>query len=529
MDNNLIQVVNMDDDVNIYHPGDETPLDPLPKKEEFGSSVPTLKEHRTSGYTIYIDLPETDHEMLLVHGYLGHRIKVSRNVALFLRSKDDKRAPKPLYGEWKDPDYRKEMVARPAQEVIDLLIKKGFMTKRSREEELNFFREYATRRASRLINVAPSYLIMPTYSCNLRCPYCFQDHMRTDPNYSHLLAKMTKDTVDLIIDNIKNIEARHNFHADESYVRPFKFFGGEPLLEENKDIIEYVIKKAKTIGRARFKAISNGTDLHHYKDLLGPEGICEIQITLDGKPEEHDKRRIYPDGKGSFELIRENISMALGLGVKINVRVNVDKNNIDDLPELADVIVANGWDKYKNFGSYLAAIVAHNENTDGDECFGTHELNRDFRGLKERFPQLKVFHFDGDSMKRKARSIIENGKDSSFLSPLYCGAHSKMYVIDAFADLYACYEKTGDKKIRIGSIDKKTGLNINVANECNWRSRTVASNPVCSQCRYALFCGGGCAINAEVKTGKLHANFCDSYGKRFRESVAQAYTESCTE
>jgi uncharacterized protein len=531
MDNNaIIQMFNVNEEatteVNKFDPQGMPELKPFPTS--FESSAPTLTEPRTSGYTIYVDLPNTDEEMLIVHGYLGHRIKVAKDVGLFLRSKEDKKPPRPMYGEWVDPDYRTEDVAQPDEQTVTKLRKLGFLTMRTQQQELSFFRQFATTRAKRQVNALPYYLLMPTYSCNLRCPYCFQDHMRTDPAYKHLLNMMSEETVDLIFSQLPDLELRHGVDDKPELKRTYKLFGGEPLLQESRPIIEYIMKKARSYSPAKFVAISNGTDLHHYEDLLGPDGIEEIQITLDGKPEEHDKRRIYPNGEGSFDLIAKNITMALKAGVKIIARVNVDKNNLADLPELASVIQSHGWHEFKNFGSYLAVIVAHNDQTDDKECFGTRELNISFTELKKQHPQCSVFQFDGDSMKKKARMVFEQGKESSLMLPQYCGAHNNMYVIDPFADIYACYEKTGDKKIRIGHFDKDTGLNINVKNECHWRSRTVASNPICSQCRYALYCGGGCAINAEVRTGKLHANFCDSFGKRFRESIAEVYVEGAS-
>jgi len=49
-----------------------------------------------------------------------------------------------------------------------------------------------------------------------------------------------------------------------------------------------------------------------------------------------------------------------------------------------------------------------------------------------------------------------------------------------------------------------------------WRERSIASNPVCSRCPYAFYCGGGCALLAEMKNGTLDSNFCDSFAKRFK-------------
>jgi uncharacterized protein len=51
----------------------------------------------------------------------------------------------------------------------------------------------------------------------------------------------------------------------------------------------------------------------------------------------------------------------------------------------------------------------------------------------------------------------------------------------------------------------------------------VASNPVCRRCRYALHCGGGCAVLALGRSGQYHSHFCDGFASRFRSSVAEAY------
>jgi uncharacterized protein len=100
-----------------------------------------------------------------------------------------------------------------------------------------------------------------------------------------------------------------------------------------------------------------------------------------------------------------------------------------------------------------------------------------------------------------------------------------MYIFDSFADIYACWDRTGDPTLRIGHVDESGSVHLNTQVNALWKSRTVASNPVCKRCRYALHCGGGCAILALGKTGKYNSNFCDGYASRFRENVAQAYSD----
>lgn len=478
---------------------------------------------RTSSYTIYVDLPDSRDEMLLVHGYTGAYDRVSRRVANYLRSLESKRPPKPLYGEWlSEPDLPDE-VTPPGEETLKLLESRGYLTKFDREKEQEFFGRLALKLAERSAHQPPSYIFMPTYSCNLRCPYCFQDHMRTDPNFKHLLRTMSTDMVDRYFKALPAIEAEHGIDAGPDHERNIGFFGGEPLLAANRSIVEYIMEKARSMGNAVFWAVSNATEIEAYDGLLGPEGIAQIQITLDGPPDEHNQRRVYPDGSGSFDKIARNIDFALERGVMISVRLNIDRNNIDDIPRLAEVIASYRWPEHRNFNVYTAPIHASNEKTDRKTTFNSWELDKALTEMREEHPHTTFIGRPDEGIRVRARQIFDQKELIPNLRPHFCGAHDGMYILDSFGDLYACWEKTGDAKIRLGHVDADSNVHFQLPVKKEWRTRSVASNPVCKQCRYALHCGGGCAILALGQRGTMHANYCDGYASRFRASIAEAY------
>src|SRR6185295_8716230 len=170
---------------------DHAPAFPLP--EELGTEeTSSAPAHvlRTSSYTIYVDLPGNSQEMLLVHGYTGAYDKVSRRVATYVRSLAARRPPKPLYGDWSPEPKIEGEVPTPSDQTLDVLKRRGYLTEMSFAEEENFFEKLVGTFHQRSTTWQPSYMVMPTYNCNLRCSYCFQDHMRTDPRYSHLLRMM---------------------------------------------------------------------------------------------------------------------------------------------------------------------------------------------------------------------------------------------------------------------------------------------------------------------------------------------------
>ncbi|HAX79922.1 MAG TPA: radical SAM protein [Cyanobacteria bacterium UBA11372] len=481
---------------------------------------------RTSSYIIYVDLPGEADQMLLVHGYTGAYDKVSRRVATYVRSLEVGHSPKPLYGDWSPEPPIEGTIIPPSQATIELLKKRGYLTEMTVDSEEEFFVKMATKLHHFQKQLMPSYIFMPTYSCNLRCPYCFQDHMRTDPNFKHLLRTMQPEMVDRIFGAFPKIESGHGVPEDADIPRNITFFGGEPLLESSHEIVEYIINKALSLGKANFSAVTNGTELHAYQDLLNSEKISSLQITLDGTPDEHDKRRIYADGSGSFEKIARNITMALDLGVAVSVRMNIDRNNIKQLPELADEMIARNWHNYNNFSAYTAPIHVSNEKTDIKTTFTSWELDLALDELRRVYPKMNIIRRPDDWLINRARQLFERQSNPipSFHAS-FCGAHNKMYVLDAFGDIYACWERTGDPKIRIGHIDENSEVIFNEELNQTWRNRTVITNPTCRKCRYAFSCGGGCAVMAMNHKGKFHTNYCDGFANRFRASVAEAYQD----
>lgn len=96
----------------------------------------------------------------------------------------------------------------------------------------------------------------------------------------------------------------------ELHSKKIILYGGEPLLKQNKEIIKYIVSKGNNHGY-HFTAITNGYDLEHFIDLLSPDKINHLQISIDGTEEKHNNRRThFSDGK-SFQKIMNNIVFAL--------------------------------------------------------------------------------------------------------------------------------------------------------------------------------------------------------------------------
>lgn len=290
--------------------------------------------YRVSSYTIYVPLPEDPLSIILIHAYTGAMDKVRKHIARFLQSN-------PILAE---TDLSK---APLREQTIRYLITRGYLTHKLPSEEKQDVAHLADlfHKRSRV----SSFLFLVAYNCNFRCPYCFENDI-SSKGKAWSKKVFTKELVARAYDAMMEIQSDKKLQ-----LRTITLYGGEPLLKENYEIVEFIISQGKARDFA-FKAITNGYDLDSFESLLGPGLIAFIQVTIDGKPDSHDKRRThFQDGK-TFNRILSNIHIALQKKVKISVRVNTDGTNFEDLNDLTMLFKEQGFFKQKNFSMYSALV-----------------------------------------------------------------------------------------------------------------------------------------------------------------------------
>jgi uncharacterized protein len=118
---------------------------------------------RASSYNIYVDLPDEPNAMLLVHGVSGAYDKVSKQVVTYARSLEARQAPKPLHGDWTPTPLIDGQVRPPSGETLEALLRRGYLTDLSLEQEEDDFRQRAEALHER--SRAPTYVLMLTYDC----------------------------------------------------------------------------------------------------------------------------------------------------------------------------------------------------------------------------------------------------------------------------------------------------------------------------------------------------------------------------
>ncbi len=301
---------------------------------------------RTSDYNIYVPLPDSD-KYIMIHGYSGAVDVVPKGVVEFLRGFED--------GDSLDS-------ASLTKETFASLKQRGYLTERTPEQEQNFVCKLG-RLLHNVQKKRAGFLVMPTYDCNLRCSYCYERRLCVKGR-AWLEKTMDRNMVDAVYEAVAWI--RQGLGGLEDNVpKTVTLYGGEPFLKRNAELVNYIIEKGGELGYG-FKAITNGVELDGFLDLLGKGRgkVGWMQITLDGPPQIHDKRRFKADGGGSFTDIARNITAALERGVVVSAHTNVDKKNAEYILELVDIYVGQGWVDKPNFEPFCS-LVQLGPNTTG--------------------------------------------------------------------------------------------------------------------------------------------------------------------
>ena len=186
-----------------------------------------------------------------------------------------------------------------------------------------------------------NYTILPTTGCNARCIYCYEE--------GYEVKTMTEETAEKLVDFICETKQDDTIHLN--------WFGGEPLSGAN--IIRNICSGLQEKGVSYFSTMVTNASLmtkemaHEAKELWK---LRSVQISLDGVKEDYTVRKAYynPE-KHNYDVVMQAVHYLLDEGIKVNMRVNVDFDNIKRIRAFLEEIKAE-FDDTKNITLYFVPL-----------------------------------------------------------------------------------------------------------------------------------------------------------------------------
>lgn len=444
---------------------------------------------RVSQYNIYNKLKQNDNTWLIIQGVKGSFDLVDGEIVKILKS-----------SETNQNDLN---ALREDQKV--LLLDRGYITQKSVEEEFSFV-EILGKAINNIARKGINITFVPTYNCNFRCEYCFERKLQTN-GQEWLNKKMSPMVVDSVFEQLQK------YKDEGKRLESVYLFGGEPLLHSNVEIITYICEKAHLF-EIPISCISNGFYLHEYIEIIKNFNFVSVQITLDGIEEEHNKRRFLLNGKGTYNRIISNIDKALNEGIHVVLRTNVNQKNVDQIRNLIELYTQKGWTQKENFRYYFKSTLrCYEEPQDELSDIELMQLLGDVYGEgADKFQYNSIY----GSLSSRLMQMFESNSFAPMRSG-YCGANMGMYTVDPFGDIYPCWDVLAESNCVIGHVDTENN-SFTLNNEHDkWKERTVDKIMDCRQCKYMLFCGGGCAAQSLVTHNSMNKAFCDNFQQLFDE------------
>ncbi len=180
-------------------------------------------------------------------------------------------------------------------------------------------KEYASRREANLSR-RPIVVWNSTKSCNLRCIHCYYA-ARAEPDPDELPTAEAKAFIDDLA---------------EFGVPVLLFSGGEPLMR--CDLFElgaYAVERG-----LRTVVSTNGTLIDGpAAERIREAGFSYVGISLDGIGETNDRFRGV---SGAYEAALAGFRECRAVGVRTGLRLTLNKHNLDDLPEILDLLRDEG-------------------------------------------------------------------------------------------------------------------------------------------------------------------------------------------
>jgi len=375
-----------------------------------------------------------------------------------------------------DLQFRSEYITEA--EFNDLLSSGIIVSNETDEKQLAITRNKKRLEVLNKKNEVLSLVITPTLQCNFKCYYCFEKK-ETRKNEEYISSDVQKDIINFI---------KMSILKNKIKIINITWYGGEPLIKS--EILFSMQKKINELGK--FYSIIINSDIVTNGILLLPKtcnilykhGIKQVQVTIDGPEQIHNKRRYYPvNPANNYNQILENI-LNSNNNIKFLIRINVDQTNKNFIFDLIDDFIKRKiWPYKKNVFIYTAQV----ESNKSDFEFTKHE----FIDLQDRIRQYLVDKYNEITQTNQAKL--------NFLYPVLggeigCGygIFKNSWVISYTGDVFRCWESVGQAEYKVGTMkDLLDDFGQSIFEKIKLDPQTF-ERWGCFDCKFFPICGSNC-------------------------------------
>jgi len=356
--------------------------------------------------------------------------------------------------------------------------------------------------------VLKSLCLNVAHDCDLRCRYCFAGQGRFGATRGLMTPEVARAAVDFLLDN-----------SGGAPTCEIDFFGGEPLLNLGvvRETVDYARRRAAEADRRvgftlTTNAVALGPDERTYLD----ETMDNVVLSLDGRPEVHDRMRPTAAGRSSQAAVLENIKGFVELREARAKRA--EGNPACDYWVRGTYTAANL--DFAEDAIYLARQGLRNLSLEpvvggpvgpGGWGLGPGHLP----GLAAEYVRLAEFILDEFTAGRPLRFFHFVTEPEA--GPCYakrvrgCGAGREYMAVTPNGDLYPCHQFVGREGFRLGNVTRgpaapdgsdpaaPTGSALGRRVGGLW----LGAKPACRSCWARYRCSGGCHANGHGATGSL--------------------------
>lgn len=271
--------------------------------------------------------------------------------------------------------------------------------------------------------------------------------------------------------------------------------GGEPFLRS--DLCDLVEHARLAMGNAKIAVLTNGTLLESGNLSPLTDYVDVVSVSFDGCSQ---SATAHIRGTQRFDMLKRSVELIQQAGISANILPTLHAKNLDDI------------DAYIDLAEKLGVSVSFS-------ILSCVEENSPYGDLVPKKEELIALGEQAVSERKQPISLLDTPVSNSLTVKPYCGAGTTTLSIASDGTIYPCH-MLHHSEFAMGNAFYDTAESVSEG-EVRRKFSSIATSKVgtCSNCEYALLCGGGCRARAYAECGDILEN--DPYCPMFKAFYAK--------